>query len=340
MEHNFEANFFTLLELLDPASRLEVEAACTPISIPPNQVIYRQGDPANTVYIVASGVAEALTESPDGLQTRSLGYMGRGDFFGELAVLTGQTRLGSVRASDGLELLWIEKSQFLNLLNKVPKMAAFFSRNLARRLHKTSSEAHLQFYSLDLSGALRHFELYTIFQAINQMRLTGELHLHNASNELIGSYFFHEGQGQYARFIHLDGLEAIWQGFVQMSPEGTFTFQVMDKPVLPFSEEHRIELDMADLLTEGTTRRKLYQSLPEPWRGMEGSLRRQSKSLAWSDAETSECATHVWEMLGPQPHPLSSLWRRLNYSSLTFLKVVNGLVETNQAEWSPEKAAG
>ena len=50
MEHNFEANFFTLLELLDPASRLEVEAVCTKISFPPNHFIYEQGAPANAVY--------------------------------------------------------------------------------------------------------------------------------------------------------------------------------------------------------------------------------------------------------------------------------------------------
>jgi CRP-like cAMP-binding protein len=336
MEPNFEANFFTLLELLDPTSRLEVEGACTSISIPPNQVIYRQGDPANTVYIVASGVAEAITESPDGSLTRSLGYIGRGDFFGELAALTGQTRLGSVRACDGLELLWIEKAKFLSLLNKIPKLGAFFTRNLARRLHKTSSEAHLQFYSLDLSGTLRHFDLTTIFQAIARMRQTGELHLHNASNELIGSYFFREGQAEKARFIHLDGLEAIWQGMVQMSPEGTFTFQVMDKPVLPFSEEHPIKTDIAELLVEGTKRRELYQKFPEQLRAMEGSLRRLTETLSWPDAANAECAAHVWELIGKQPHPLSSLWRRLNYSSITFLEVVNALATTSQAEWCVE----
>src|ERR1700677_4070387 len=142
MRADFEANFFTLLDLLDPASRIEVESACTPIKIPVGQTIYRQGDPAGTVYIVSEGVAEAITESPDGKQTRSIGFMRRGDFFGETSVLTGLPRLGSVRACDGLELLWIEKSMYISLLNKIPKLGMFFSRNLARRLYKTSTEAH------------------------------------------------------------------------------------------------------------------------------------------------------------------------------------------------------
>src|SRR5277367_1304136 len=104
---------------------------------------------------------------------------------------------------------------FLNLLEKIPKMGAYFSRNLARRLHQTATEAHLNVYELDLSGNLRHFDLLTIFRAITGMGRSGELHLHNSANELIGSFFFREGRIEHARFVHLEGIEAIWQGFVQ-----------------------------------------------------------------------------------------------------------------------------
>jgi CRP-like cAMP-binding protein len=335
MAPNFEANFFTLLELLDPTSRLTVEGACTKISIPAHQMIYRQGDPASTVYIVSSGVVEVLTESPDGQQTRCLGYIGRGDFFGDLAVLTGHPRFGSVRACDGVELLWIEKAVFLSLLEKIPKMGAFFARNLARRLHKTATEAHLEVYSLDLSGNLRHFDLVTLFQAVARSRNSGELHLNNAGNELIASYYFREGRPEYARNMHLEGIEALWQGFAQADGDGTFTFQVRDKPELPFSEENQIRLANDHLLAEGIARREAYHALPKPMRAMEGSLIRQGDTLAWSDAGTKEIAGQIWELTTTSAQSLSSLWRRLHSSSLTFLEVVNELIRTGQAEWSP-----
>src|SRR5271156_776047 len=100
MAVNFESNFFTLLELLEPASRLEVEGACTKVSVRANEVIYKQGDPSNSVYIVASGRVEAFTQSPDGRQTRSLGFMGKGEFFGDLGILTSQERLAAIRSCE------------------------------------------------------------------------------------------------------------------------------------------------------------------------------------------------------------------------------------------------
>jgi CRP-like cAMP-binding protein len=332
MEHNFEANFFTLLELLDVGSRLEIDGVCTKISIPAHQVVYEQNQPSQAVYIIVSGVVEAVTHSPDGRQTRSVGHMGRGDFFGDLGVLTGQGRLATVHTCEPTQLLQIEKMAFLRLLEKIPKMGAYFSRNLARRLRQTSTEAHLNVYSLDLSGNLRHFDLLTIFQAITSMGRSGELHLNNSSHNLIGSFFFREGRVEHARFVHLEGVEAVWQGFVESATEGTFTFRVMDEPTLPFNKEHLIQIESTDLLMQGVGRRDTYQAIPEELRKMEGRLRRKSESLEWNDAETAPLAERIWELIAKRPQPMISLWRRLNYSALTFLETVNGLVQTEQAE--------
>jgi CRP-like cAMP-binding protein len=332
MEHNFEANFFTLLEFLDMASRLEIEAACTRKSAQPLEIICAQGEPAHAVYIVAAGVVEALTHSPDGQQTRSVGFMRRGDFFGDLAVLTSHPRLGTIRACEQTELLQIEKLAFLHLLEKIPKMGAYFSRNLARRLHQTATEAHLNVYALDLSGNLRHFDLLTIFQAITSMGRSGELHLNNSANELIGSFFFREGRVEHARFVHLEGIEAIWQGFVQSCTDGNFTFRVIDQPTAVFNEAHRIELGCTDLLMQGVTRRDVYQALPESLRQMEGRLGRLTESLVWTEPETQGLAERLWELMARRPQPLVSLWRRVNFSSLTFLEVVSHLMTSGQAE--------
>ncbi len=333
MEHNFEANFFTLLEFLDAGSRLQIDAACTRRSAEPQEIIYGQGDPSDSIYIVASGVIEALTQSPDGLQTRSVGFMGRGDFFGDLGVLTGHPRLALARACEATELLQIEKLAFLNLLEKIPKLGAYFTRNLARRLHQTSTKAHLSVYDVDLSGNLRHFDLLTIFQAITSTGRTGELQLNNSSNELIGSFFFTEGRVEHARFVHLEGVEAVWQGFVQSCTAGSFMFHVMDKPTVAFSEEHRIDHGCTDLLMQGVTRRDAYHALPEPLREMQGRLGRVAELLVWTEPETEALAARIWELMARRPQPLASMWRRLNSSSLSYLEVVSQLITSGQAEW-------
>jgi CRP-like cAMP-binding protein len=338
MEHSFEANFFTLLELLDVGSRLQIDAVCTQRSAQPQEIIYGQGDHADSIYIVAAGVVEALTQSPDGLQTRSVGFMGRGDFFGDLAVLTGQPRLAMVRACEETQLLRIEKMAFLQLLEKIPKLSAYFCRNLARRLYKTSTEAHLTIYQVDLSGNLRHFDLLTIFQAITSMARSGELQLNNSAYELIGSFFFRDGKVEHARFAHLDGVEAVWQGFVESCCDGSFTFRVVDQPSVPFTEEHRVDLACTDLLMQGVARRDAYHALSEPLRRMEGRLGRVAELLVWTEPETQTLAGRIWELMAKRPQPLDSMWRRLNYSSLTFLEVVNQMIALGQVEWM--KTAG
>ena len=263
MAIDFEANFFTLLELLDSGSRLEVESACTKQALPAGQIVYAQGDPANAVYIVQAGRVEAFTQSPDGKQSRSVSVMGKGDFFGDLGVLTGHPRLAGVRTCEATKLMQFEKLAFVKMLEKVPKVGAFFSRNLARRLHQTSTEAHVSIYAIDLAGKLEHFDLLVIFYTIISSGSTGDLELHNADNEVIGSFFFREGHLENARILHLTGLEAIWQGVVQPITDGTFIYRLTEEPATPYAEDQKVALDSTELLAQGVAKSEAFHAIPE-----------------------------------------------------------------------------
>ena len=70
MESNFESNFFTLLEFLDANSRLEINGLCSKKSVAAGEMVYNQGDPANGIFIVASGVV-APTWTPGRKTTHS-----------------------------------------------------------------------------------------------------------------------------------------------------------------------------------------------------------------------------------------------------------------------------
>lgn len=339
MEHNFEANFFTLMELLDPTGRLEVDSVCNKVSFPPDTVIYKQGDPATSVYIIVSGIVEAFTQSLDGLQSRSLGVMGKGDFFGDLAVLTGQTRLAGIRTREATKLLQIEKLAFVRLLEKVPKFGAYFSRNLARRLHQTSTEAYVKIFLHDLTGNLQHFDLLTIFQAVTSTGRSGELHLTNSDNDIIGSFFFQKGRAVNARFLHLTGAEAVWQGFLLLTAPGTFIFRVMEQPASQFTDDTKLDIESIQLLMLGASRRDTFHALPEYFREMQARLNRVAETLTWTDPETQPLAERIWELIAKRPQSLDSLWRRLPYSSLTFLETVSVLVNSGQAELLTEEPA-
>jgi CRP-like cAMP-binding protein len=333
------ADFFQLVEGLDAIARIKIDTAYTTVRFETGQVICREGEPGDALYIVAGGVVEATTQSADHTQSRSVAYLHRGAFFGELGVLTGQPRMATLCACQEVKLFRFEKEKFLKLLRTIPEFGDFFTRILAQRLRAASSEAHHAVYELDLRGNLQRFDLLTIFQAISGMHHTGELRLHNSANEQIGSFFFREGRVVEARFLHLIGIEAVWQGFVQSTSEGTFTFRVATEPTVPGDSDHAVEMDATGLLIEGLSRRDVFQAMAAPLRQLNGRLGRKTDVLDWTDPETAVPVLQIWELMAKRPQPLASMWRRLNFSALTFLQAVEALVGAGKAEVLPEDEA-
>jgi CRP-like cAMP-binding protein len=333
------ADFFELVEGLDAIARIKIDTAYTTVRCETGQVICREGDPGDALYIVAGGVVEATTQSADHTQSRSVAYLRRGAFFGELGVLTGQPRMATLRACQEVKLFRFEKEKFLKLLRTIPEFGDFFTRILAQRLRASSSEAHQAVYELDLRGNLQRFDLPSIFQAISGMHHTGELRLHNSANEQIGSFSFREGRVVEARFVHLVGLEAVWQGFVQSTSEGTFTFRVGAGPDMPNDGERAVEMDSTALLIEGLSRRDTFSAMDERLRHLTGRLRRTADVLDWTDAETAVPVLQIWELMAKGPQPLASMWRRLNFSAPTFAQAVQALIEAGKAELLGEGVA-
>jgi len=332
VKSNNKSSFFDTFDLLDQATRNKIEAAWEEVDFAPLEVICEQGSPPDAVYIIMSGAVESVTHSPDSKQSRLVAVMERGDFFGDLSVFTRNPRLATVRTREAARILRIEREEFLRLMRQIPELGLFFSFNLARRLHSTSTEAHHSVYTIDLTGNLQRFDLLTIVQAITSMGHTGELRLNNSANELLGCFFFRHGRVEHARFGHLLGIEAIWQGFVESASEGTFNFRSVAEPSAPFPEEHKIDVDSTNLLLTGVGKRDVYQALPQTLRQMKGQLIRKAATLEWKDDESRELARQVWDGISDQPRKLSDLWRSLNCSAMSFLDVVMELGMSGQAE--------
>src|SRR4051812_30125576 len=84
-------------------------------------VIVRQDQPADSFYILTHGRARALKVKPDGEEI-PLGSLKPGDSFGEAALADGGTRSASVRCSTAVDVLRIDRSDFLQLVQKVPDL--------------------------------------------------------------------------------------------------------------------------------------------------------------------------------------------------------------------------
>ncbi len=115
--------------------------------------------------------------------------------------------------------------------------------------------------------------------------------------------------------------------------QSSFIFHAMEKPTTPTTELHHIAMASTDLLLQGCTRRDAYHALPEELRLMQGRLGRVVETLHWEEPESQILAEKVGEWMACRPQPLASMWRRVNYSSLSVLEGVSGLLTSGQAEW-------
>jgi CRP-like cAMP-binding protein len=76
-----------------------------------NEVIFNQGDPGDGLYIVLHGRVRIATTDSFGRE-RVLAFYGPGEFFGDMAVLTGAPRSATATASSDARLLQLRKDDF------------------------------------------------------------------------------------------------------------------------------------------------------------------------------------------------------------------------------------
>ena len=86
----------------------------------PGQVICRQGDPADSFYLIRIGFVKISEQRPGGEMI--LAYLGRGGFFGEIGLLAGGTRTASCTALDHVEVVRITGEDFQAMLERFPQV--------------------------------------------------------------------------------------------------------------------------------------------------------------------------------------------------------------------------
>jgi hypothetical protein len=84
----------------------------------PGQMIIRQGEIGDCAYFIQSGEVEIL-QRDDGKDV-PLNILGKGDYFGEVALLSAQKRSASARATAPTELAVLGRENFLTMLRTIP----------------------------------------------------------------------------------------------------------------------------------------------------------------------------------------------------------------------------
>ena len=83
----------------------------------PGDTIIRQGDPGEEFFLVASGRVSVTMRTP-GEGERDVAVLGKGQFFGEHALITGEPRNATVRALEEVETYVLDQKDFRTALEQ------------------------------------------------------------------------------------------------------------------------------------------------------------------------------------------------------------------------------
>jgi CRP/FNR family transcriptional regulator, cyclic AMP receptor protein len=114
--------------------------------------ICAKGDPGSCLFAICRGTVKILAPSVDG-HDAVLNVIGKGDIFGEIALLDGRPRTADAVAVTDCELFIIERRDFLPLIREEPEIALRMIEILCARLRRTTEQAENLMF-LHLPGRL------------------------------------------------------------------------------------------------------------------------------------------------------------------------------------------
>ena len=95
------------------------------------EILFRQGEPGDTLYVVADGEVDVIHEGPP---RNRVARLGPGAFFGEVALVTEQPRSATIAAATPTDLLAIDRTLVSELVADHPEVLVVILRFVRDRL--------------------------------------------------------------------------------------------------------------------------------------------------------------------------------------------------------------
>lgn len=103
----------------------------------PDEVLFREGDPGDKMYLIKSGKIKITKGGGD--VDKTLAYLKEGDFFGEMAIIDESPRSATAIAVDETRLVIIDREAFRSQVKKSP-LIEYILETLTRRLRATDEQ--------------------------------------------------------------------------------------------------------------------------------------------------------------------------------------------------------
>jgi branched-chain amino acid transport system substrate-binding protein len=127
----------------------------------PGELILRRGDPGDSMFVIYRGNVQVRLPSRDG-NPQQVAELKAGNFFGEMALLTGEPRNADVITVSEVETLEIRKGVLQQLLDNNAALAEALSRTISER------QVRLDEYARAMPEEERRVKAQTILRRIQR----------------------------------------------------------------------------------------------------------------------------------------------------------------------------
>ncbi len=152
-----------------------------------NATICKIGDPGDKMYIVLSGKVAVTAGNGE-----VLAHIASGNYFGEMSLLTGETRSATVLASEDTETFVLEKDDFDVILEKYPSISIAMSKIMSQRLRETNTVVSEKAKEMKASGTpagpsgnLRDKHITEVIAFCESNSLTGALEITSGGDKAV-----------------------------------------------------------------------------------------------------------------------------------------------------------
>lgn len=130
------SEIFPIFSTANPETIESLLSAAVEHEYPANRAVLMEDSWGNAVYFVVSGWVKVRRLS--GEEAATLAILGRGDFFGEMAILDESPRSTDVIALSSVKLISIAAQKFIQTLFKDPQLHHKMLQLMVRRLRQTN----------------------------------------------------------------------------------------------------------------------------------------------------------------------------------------------------------
>ncbi len=175
-----------------------------------DEVICKIGDPGDKMYIVISGKVKVVVKAEDAAEETVIAELSSGDYFGEMALLTGDPRSATVITTEPSEMFILNKEDFDLIVERFPSITISMGKIMSQRLRETLQKAAKKApekVATGVKGSLSEKSLVDIFKFCESNSLNGKVIIQSGNQK--GIVYYKKGILQKAELGDLRDDEAL-----------------------------------------------------------------------------------------------------------------------------------